>query len=238
MAKMKTSVLTKLFPMALALSMAVTAHAQSTVSKDILITKGERVKKEISSVSGDVTLSSGVIAERSVSTVSGDVQLGSKTNVGDVNTVSGDVDAGKRSKVSSIETVSGDIHLYEAVEVDGLIESVSGDVTCDGGSEVKGDIQTVSGDIEMDDTRVRGDLATVSGDISLYNESFIDGDILINRKNSMSPMPMGKLEILIDMNSTVKGSIKVKEDNTNVVVILANGGKVKGEIINAKVVKR
>jgi len=96
----------------------------------------------------------------------------------------------------------------------------------------------VSGDTELDDSRLRGSLSTVSGDISLFNGSMIDGDIVINRKPDGVLYHDGKLKIIIDMNSVVKGSILVKEPESNVIVYLANGGKVQGEIVNAEVRKQ
>jgi len=81
-------------------------------------------------------------------------------------------------------------------------------------------------------------LVTVSGDISLFNGSVIDGDIIIKRKFNPGQFTMGKMKVIIDLNSVVEGSIRVTEPDTNVIVILSNGGKVKGDIINAEVRKQ
>ena len=214
------------------------AYAQSSVSKDIHIAKGKKSSRNVSTVSGDIFVGNGAHVKGDVSAVSGDISIGSKASVENIEVVSGDISIGKSAKTRNLETVSGDIHLYEKSDVDGSIESVSGDVNCDSGSDIVESIETVSGDIELDDSRLRGFLKTVSGDISLFNGSMIDGDIIINRKPDVVLFHDGKLKIIIDMNSVVKGSILVKEPNSNVIVYLANGGKVQGEIVDAEVRKQ
>ena len=214
------------------------AYAQSSVSKDIHIAKGKKSSRNVSTVSGDIFVGNGAMVKGDVSAVSGDISIGSKASVQNIEVVSGDISVGKGAKTKNLETVSGDIHLYEKSEVDGSIETVSGDVNCDSGSDIGEYIGTVSGDVELDDSRLRGSLKTVSGDISLFNGSMIDGDIIINRKPDIVLYHNGKLKIIIDMNSVVKGSILVKEPDSNVIVYLANGGEVKGEIVNAEVRKQ
>ena len=214
------------------------AYAQSSVSKDIHIAKGKKSSRNVSTVSGDIFVGNGAMVKGDVSAVSGDISIGSKATVQNIEVVSGDISVGKGAKTKNLETVSGDIHLYEKSEVDGSIETVSGDVNCDSGSDIGEYIGTVSGDVELDDSRLRGSLKTVSGDISLFNGSMIDGDIIINRKPDIVLYHNGKLKIIIDMNSVVKGSILVKEPDSNVIVYLANGGEVKGEIVNAEVRKQ
>ena len=214
------------------------AYAQSSVSKDIHIAKGKKSSRNVSTVSGDIFVGNGAMVKGDVSAVSGDISIGSKATVQNIEVVSGDISVGKGAKTKNLETVSGDIHLYEKSEVDGSIETVSGDVNCDSGSDIGEYIGTVSGDVELDDSRLRGSLKTVSGDISLFNGSMIDGDIIINRKPDVVLYHNGKLKIIIDMNSVVKGSILVKEPDSNVIVYLANGGEVKGEIVNAEVRKQ
>ena len=211
------------------------AFAQNSVSSDIHSAKGKKVSRNISTVSGDVFVGSGARIKGGVTAVSGDIEIGSKAFVQNVEVVSGNISIGKGASAAQLETVSGDIHLYEKSGVSRSIETVSGDVNCDSGSDITKNIITVSGDIELDDSRLRGNLKTVSGDISLFNGSMIDGDIIINRKSNAVLFHDGKLKIIIDMNSVVKGSILVEEPNSNVIVYLANGGKVKGKIINAEV---
>lgn len=213
-------------------------EAQSTVSKDIYLEAGEKTNRKVSSVSGDITIGQKVEIANDVSTVSGDIEIGPRSKVEDVETVSGDIAVAKGAQVGKLESVSGDIELYGNNRVDGRIKTVSGDVNAQTGSDIHSDIETVSGDIEMDDTRVRGDLATTSGDISLFNGTFVDGSIFIHRKKNPMQMKMGKLEITVDLNSVVKGSIIVDEDDTNVVVYLSNGGKVEGEVVNAKLIRQ
>ncbi len=220
------------------LSLSTLAFAQSSVSKDIHIAKGKKSSRNVSTVSGDIFVGNGAMVKGDISAVSGDISIGSKASVQDIEVVSGDISVGKGAKTRNLGTVSGDIHLYEKSEVDGSIGTVSGDVNCDSGSDIVENIKTVSGDVELDDARLRGFLKTVSGDISLFNASTIDGDIIIDRKPDAVLYHNGKLKIIIDMNSVVKGSILVKEPDSNVIVYLANGGEVKGEIVNAEVRKQ
>ncbi len=221
--------------LALILGLSSGLMAQSTVSSDIHLVKGKKYSKPVSTVSGDIVIGNGTIVRANISAVSGDIEIGSKAHVENINAVSGDISLGKAAKAGELETVSGDIHLYEKSDVKGSIETVSGDINMDSGSEVKINIETVSGDIELDDSRLGGTLETVSGDISLFNGSIIDGDIRIDRKSNAIFSHPGKLKIIIDMNSVVKGSILVKEPDSNVIVYLANGGKVRGKIENAEV---
>lgn len=211
------------------------AFAQNSVSTDIYIPKDKKISKDVTTVSGDISVGNGARIKADVSAVSGDIEIGSKATVGNVSVVSGDISIGKGANTSSLETVSGDVHLYEKSNVEGSIETVSGDIKSDSGSETAEYMKTVSGDVELDDARLRGKLKTVSGDISLFNGSMIDGDIIISRQPNSLIRYNSELKIIIDMNSVVRGSILVKEPNSNVVVYLSNGGKVKGKIENAEV---
>ena len=220
------------------LGLSSLAYAQSSVSKDIHIAKDKKSSRNVSTVSGDIFVGNGTVVKGDVSAVSGDISIGSKARVGNIEVVSGNISIGKGAKTVNLEAVSGDIHLYEKSDVGGSIGTVSGDVNCDSGSDIVKSIKTVSGDVELDDSRLRGSLKTVSGDISLFNGSMIDGDIIIDRKSDVVRFHDGKLKIIIDMYSVVKGSILVKEPDSNVIVYLANGGKVRGEIVNAEVRKQ
>ncbi|NQV15433.1 DUF4097 family beta strand repeat protein [bacterium] len=217
------------------LGLSIGLLGQTSVSQDIHITKGDESRKNVTSVSGDVVIGGGAKLKASVSTVSGDVEIGAKSEVKQVNVVSGDISVGKGAETGNLESVSGDIRLYARSDVRGSIETVSGDVICNSGCKISNNLTTVSGDIELDDSILRGDLKTVSGDIALFNGSIIEGDIIIDRKSKFFTQDLGKLKVIVDMNSVVKGSIRVKEADTNVIVYLTNGGKVKGEIINAEI---
>lgn len=216
-------------------SLIVNLSAQTSVSKDIRIANGEKIDRKVSSVSGDITIGQKARVRASVSTVSGDIEIGAKARIEDIGSVSGDLSIAKGAQTYSLETVSGDIHLYGENEVEGTIKTVSGDVVGESGSKIKENIITVSGDIELDDTSLDGDITTVSGDISLFNGTYVSGDIIIKRKNSPMQHVTGTMKVIIDLNSVVHGSIKVSEPDTNVIVILSNGGKVDGDIVNAEV---
>ena len=230
---MKT--ITKQIVYMMTLVTGISLMGQSSVSRDIILSAGEVSERGISTVSGDITIGKGARVKESTSTVSGDVEAAVKSQIQSVNTVSGDISIGKNATCTSLETVSGDVTLYDGCQVKGTIETVSGDVKANGGCDIFEDISSVSGDIELDDVRLRGNITNVSGDISLYNGSVVEGDIIINRKYELLNGPQSRVKIVIDMNSVVKGSIRVKEKDTNVVVYLSNGGKVRGEIINAEI---
>lgn len=217
---------------------SVSLLGQSSISKDILIGPGKVSERDVSTVSGDITIGKNARVQGSIETVSGDIEIAVKAKIKDVSSVSGDISIGKNATCNSLESVSGDILLYEGCTVDGSIETVSGDITGNGGCEIFKNIESVSGDVELDDTRLRGDIETVSGDISLFNGSLVEGDIIINRKHDLMMSAMSRVKVVIDMNSLVKGSIRVKEKDTNVIVYLSNGGKVRGEIINAEVIEQ
>lgn len=211
---------------------------QSSVSSDIHIESGKKTLKKVSSVSGDISVGKKARIESLITTVSGDVEIGAKAQVENIRVVSGDISVAKGARTASLVTVSGDVHLYGENEVNGSLETVSGDVNCESGSSIDEWLKTVSGDIELDDTFLKGDMTTVSGDISLFNGTVINGDIIIKRKSSPLHSSMGKLKVIIDLNSIVKGSVRVTEPNTNVIVYLSNGGKVEGDVINAEVRKQ
>ncbi|MEA1878630.1 MAG: DUF4097 family beta strand repeat-containing protein [Bacteroidota bacterium] len=211
--------------------------AQSTVSQDIHIMRGEQSQRKVTTISGDVSIGSDAEVKASITTVSGDIEIGAKAKVENISSVSGDISIGKKARTRDLESVSGDIHLYPRSIVHGSIEVVSGDITCETGTDIRESVSTVSGDIELDDTRLREHLETVSGDISLFNGAIIEGDIIISRRANLSSVNRGRLKVIIDMNSVVKGNIRVEEPNTNVIVYLTNGGKVKGKIINAEIRK-
>lgn len=212
--------------------------AQNSVSDDIHIPKDKKVSRNVSTVSGDIYIGNGARINGSISAVSGDIEIGSQAVTRSVEVVSGDISVGKGASTASLETVSGDVRLYENSQVEGYIETVSGDVNCDSGVDAREYIKTVSGDIELDDTRLRGDLITVSGDISLFNGTMVDGDILIGKNHGSIVKIPPTQKIIIDMNSVVRGSIIVEKPHNKVIVYLVNGGKVKGEIVNAEVRKQ
>lgn len=222
----------------LCLGLSLGLFAQSSVSRDIVIEAGKVSDRGISTVSGDITVGKSARIKGNIESVSGNIEVAVKSKVKHVSSVSGDIAIGKNVSCENLETVSGDIDLYEGCQVEGGIETVSGNITGRGGCDIFENIESVSGDVEFDDVRLRGDIETVSGDISLFNGSIVEGDIIINRKPEFFSRNLSKLEIVIDMNSLVKGSIRVEEKDANVFVYLKNGGKVRGEIINAEVVEQ
>ena len=226
-----------LLSLPLILALTLTAEGQTSVSKDLYIDSGAAVSRNVHSVSGDVFIGKNTKIEGSVTTVSGDIEIGPKAEVGNVESVSGDIDFAKGVETNAVSSVSGDLHFYGANRIRGILKTVSGDITAENGAKCDASIITVSGDIELDDTEVREYIQTVSGDIDLYNGTIVAGDIIINRKKGLNPLPMSRLDVVIDLNSIVRGSIKVLEDDTNVRVHLSNGGKVEGEIINAEVIE-
>jgi cytoskeletal protein CcmA (bactofilin family) len=103
---------------------------------------------------------------------------------------------------------------------------------------ITGDMSTVNGDMRTQESMIVGDISTVNGDIDVQERSVVKGNIVIHRDGKKPKHKEHKeLTIRIDGGSKVNGNINVKGEDANVTVILAGGGEVLGEIINAKVIR-
>jgi len=203
----------------LACTALVTAGCNIRVNKSLYVSDGETVR-------GGRT------------TVNGSIIIGSDAEVkGDCRSVNGSIEVGRSSKVRDLQSVNGSIRIKDAAVVRGDVESVNGSVTCYPGVEINGNIATVNGAVELENTRVRRDITTYNGEILLLDKSSVHGDIIV-KKNRGKSHRRRPLTIEITENSVVEGGIIVKDGDIDVIVYLSRGGKVKGRIRNAEVIKR
>ena len=221
------------------LVMACMATPDSKVNKSIHVPNGETRNSNLSTVNGSISVGAKATVKGDCSTVNGRIEIGKGANVGEVSSVNGSIAIGKDARTGEVSVVNGSITIESESKVEGDVGTVNGSITCSAGVQISRDCGTVNGGIELDNARVREDVSTVNGDINLYNAAKIDGDIVINReRKGMSNKNMKDLTVRIDSDSIVKGNIEVKGKDPMVTVILSNGGKVEGEVINAKLVRK
>ena len=104
------------------------------------------------------------------------------------------------------------------------------------GSAIADDVSTVNGSIHLTRTEVGGSLITVNGSVELTDHSRVAGDVIIKGKNRRGARKKA-IEITIADGSVVEGDVIVRDSKRQVTVILSGGGRVEGEIRNAKVVE-
>ncbi|MBN2030818.1 hypothetical protein JW824_11295 [bacterium] len=195
-----------------------TSGCNMSVNKDIAIDNGKRVGNSQNSVNGNIT-------------------IGSNCDIGgSCRSVNGNILVQRESQVRELQTVNGRIGVGQAVVVRGDVESVNGSVVCDSGAEVTGSVSTINGSIDLNNTLVRRDVSTYNGHVTLLDQSMVHGDIIVKKSKGNSNQ-FRPLEIRIAEGSVVEGDILVRDDRIDVIVILAEGGTVKGEVIDAEVVR-
>ena len=188
------------------------------VNKSIYIEDGDKVRGNQMSVNGSVT-------------------IGSDCEVkGSCKSVNGSVTVGDNSKVRGLQSVNGSVRVGENSKVHGSIQSVNGGIVCESGVMIRGDISSVNGNLELTNTRVRDDLSTYNGNIRLSAHSVIGGDIKVKEGKGNNDRKR-KVRIDVGDGSVVEGDVRVRGKNIQVTVYLSGGGEVKGDIVNAKVVK-
>ncbi len=169
-------------------------------------------------------------------TVNGSIRIGRDAEVkGSSHTVNGQISVDGGSKVGALATVNGSIDIDDQVAVDGDLDSVNGGVRCGSGTEVDGDVSTVNGSIDLDGTVVDGSLETINGAVTLRGESRVKRDVVIEGKRGSSSRKALKVRVLD--GSVIEGDVIVKNHKRKVVVVLADGGEVQGEIDGAEVVR-
>lgn len=209
------------------------------VNKSFKIADGEHRTESLRSVNGSIQVGNGATVEGNCTTVNGEIVIGENSEVGTISCVNGAISVDRNSQAKAISCVNGAITLGAEAKIDGDVSTVNGGIRSNLGVRIDGDVETVNGYIELTETNIAGNMGTVNGDVSLLDHSIVGGDIIINRENKKSNFKaFKKLVITIDDKSKVKGNIEVKGDEPNVTVILAGGGEVLGEIINAEVVRK
>jgi DUF4097 and DUF4098 domain-containing protein YvlB len=187
--------------------------AKTTLNSNIHVDAGEHLSSGCNSVNGSIDVGEGASIDGGCRSVNGSIQIESNCTTRDLQAVNGGIKVGGKTQVR------------------GDIGSVNGPVECGTGVYVRGDVESVNGAIQLDSTEVDGGLETYNGDIKLCNSTVVHSDIVIkdSRRKERREQP---LEIMID-NSVVEGDVIIKEDDLEVVVVLRNGGHIKGEVINA-----
>ena len=147
--------------------------------------------------------------------------------------ICGSIKISEECSVRNVESVNGSIRIGEETEVRSDIKTVNGSISCSEGVVVGDDISTVNGSIKLKNTEVMESITTYNGSVTLTEKSIVRDDIIVkdNKGNNNRRQP---LKIIID-NSVVEGDIINREDDIEVIVYLRNGGRVKGEIIDADV---
>jgi hypothetical protein len=149
--------------------------------------------------------------------------------------VNGRIEIGDNSKINNIQSVNGRIDLGKNIKVYDDISIVNGKVELGENSEVAGEISTVNGKIIMFNARVMDQIETVNGDILLDRESIVEGDIIIKGKDNKN---LRSLQIEIIDGSQVFGDIRVEESERDVIVYLSSDSKIKGRVVNARVIEK
>jgi DUF4097 and DUF4098 domain-containing protein YvlB len=190
------------------------------------------------SVNKTLRIDDGERVRNSLNTVNGSIIIGEDCDVrGDCRTVNGRIEVGRNSKVRDLEIVNGGIRIDRNVEIKGNLSSINGKVDCSRGVRVNGEISTINGAIDLERVIVEDNIETYNGNITLKDKCEVYGDILIKRNKGKSDRRRN-LKIRISDNSVVEGDIIVRDDRMKVIVYLSDGGKVKGKIKNAEIVKQ
>ncbi len=219
--------------------LACGASSDTRINKSVYVGDGEHKSGSLRSVNGSVHVGNEASVDGNCTTVNGKIVVGENSEVREVSTVNGGISIDRNSKATEVSCVNGSISLGSDVEIDGDVSTVNGSIRCKIAVDIAGNLETVNGSMTTKETNIKGHIKTVNGDIDLLEKSIVHGDIVVNRvKKPSNHKNLKKMTITIDSKSKVKGNIEVKGDEPNVTVILAGGGEVLGEIINAEVVRK
>jgi DUF4097 and DUF4098 domain-containing protein YvlB len=209
------------------------------INKNLFVADGEHKSSGLRSVNGSITVGNEARVDGDCTTVNGEIIIGENSVVGELSCVNGSISLDRSAKAKEVSCINGSIHLNGEVVIQGDISTVNGSITGKRDVEVLGDMATVNGDMSILQTLVAGNISTVNGDIELLESSLVKGDIIVNRdRKSNKKRPFKELIITVEAGSKVKGNIEVKGENPNVTVVLADGGEVLGNIINAEVIRK
>ena len=189
-----------------------------SVNKDVTIPAGSRHKDGVTSVNGNIRVESDAVVN------------------GPCTTVNGRIDVSDNSQVEELTTVNGRIRLGENVVVDGEVTTVNGGVRSGRNTEIRAGINTVNGDVDLAGTRCARNIETVNGNITLSEGAVVEHDVIIGEVRGDSDKPR-KITIRLSGGSIVKGNIEVQDRSVEARVILSEGSRVEGEIIDAEVVQ-
>ncbi len=173
----------------------------------------------------------------SLNTINGSIKIGRACSVrGTCRTINGEIIVGHKSRVKGLETINGDIDIDQNAQVMQDVKSINGRINAKEGCKINGDINTINGVIDLQGSLVNGDVTTYNGDITLRGKSRIDGDIIIKLNKDHSNRHK-TLMIMLKDQAAILGDVIVKDEDRKVEVIIEDRARVKGEIINAKLIK-
>ena len=219
--------------------LACGASSDTGINKSIFVADGEHKTNGLRSVNGSISVGNEAIVEGDCSTVNGRITIGENSEVGEISCVNGSISLDRNSKAEEVSCVNGSITLGGEVKIDGHVATVNGGIRCKREVEIAGNLETVNGDMQTEETYILGDMKRVNGDIDLLDQSVVKGNVIIDRdQRRPKHKDFKELIITVDSGSKIKGNIEVKGDKPNVTVVLAGGGEVLGEIINAEVVRK
>jgi len=188
------------------------------------------------SVNRSIRVKDGETRSGSLTTVNGSIDIGDECRVrGTCRTVNGAIRVGYRSSVRELQTVNGGIKLDEGVAVRRDIESVNGGISCDPECEIGGGISTVNGGIRLERCEIDGDISTHNGSIDCLDRTVVKGDITIKRSRGSSSRRK-PLRITVD-DSVIHGDVINFNRRLEVILILRDNGRVRGDVKNVKVVE-
>jgi DUF4097 and DUF4098 domain-containing protein YvlB len=220
------------------LILACGASSDTGINKSLFVADGEHKSNGLRSVNGSISVGNEATVDGNCSTVNGEITIGENAEVGELSCVNGAIKVDRNTRTQEISCVNGSIDLNSEVKADGDVSTVNGAIRSRRETMIAGDMSTVNGDMSTLQSLIVGDISTVNGDISLYDKTTVKGNIVIDRDGKRPKDKTFKLlTVRIDGASKVNGDINVKGDDANVTVILAGGGEVLGEIINAKVIR-
>ncbi|MCF7823484.1 MAG: hypothetical protein K9N35_04865 [Candidatus Marinimicrobia bacterium] len=219
--------------------LACGVSSDTGINKSFFVSDGEHKKGNLTAVNGTISVGNEASVLGDCSTVNGQIVIGENSEVREASCVNGSISIDRNSKASRLSCVNGSIEMGSEVKIDGTVSTVNGSIKAKRETAIAGNMETVNGDMYALETLIGGDMSTVNGDIELLENTIVKGDIIIDRKQKQSKFrEYKKLVITVDSGSKVEGSIRVKGDDPNVTVVLAGGGEVLGEILNAEVVRK
>lgn len=186
------------------------------VNESIVIPAGQSIHKNLYTVNGNIVVGPNSTVNGSCATVNGRVVLKANSTVKDIKSVNGEIIIGKDSRIQKGITV------------------INGAIRIDSGAVVLGKVTTVNGSLNAANAHLFNDIATANGDIFLTDHTILEGNIVIKGKSAKDEKR--KVEIFLKNGSEIKGNIRSKAPNTQVVVHALSGSKIDGDVVGAEIV--
>lgn len=235
-------IFSKLFLTILLIAFAA-ASVDAKVVGSVKLKSGETSNKRMSTVNGSVKIGENCVLNASASTVNGSIYVGNDSRTGKLSTVNGRIKVGSNCRISGkLSTVNGSITCEAKTVADGSVTTVNGSIKLNG-STADTKVSTVNGSISLNEATVSGNMSTVNGTIVLKNGSVLEGNLYIGKSGSswfkrlFSSSKKKPLKIYVTGNSKINGDIVVRKQEREILLILSDGGKVKGDTEGVKIIK-